>query len=38
MSSIEDRREFDRPDDEPDYNEWEENGYSNESEYWNERI
>lgn len=38
MSSFEDRREFDRPDEEEFESEWERNGYHNESEYWNERI
>ena len=41
MSSFEDRQEFDRPDDDEDEDEesvWERNGYSSESEYWNERI
>ena len=39
MSSFEDRQELDRPDDD-EYEEsvWERNGYSSESEYWNERI
>lgn len=39
MSSIDDRYELDRPDDDyEDESEWERNGYNNESEYWNERI
>lgn len=39
MSSFEDRQEFDRPDDDEDEESvWERNGYSSESEYWNERI
>lgn len=39
MSTYEDRQEFDRPDDDEETeSEWEQNGYHNESEYWNERI
>lgn len=39
MSSREDRIEFDRPDDEEESESvWERNGYTDESEYWNERI
>lgn len=38
MSSREDR-EYDRPDDEEESESvWERNGYTNESEYWNERL
>lgn len=39
MSSYEDRKEFDRWDDEEDSeSEWERNGYCNEVDYWSERI
>lgn len=42
MSSYEDRKEFDRWDDEEDEEEtesiWERNGYCNEVDYWSERI
>ena len=38
MSSYEDRKEFDRDEEEEYYDPYEENGYTNEAEYWNERI
>lgn len=41
MSSYEDRKEFDRWDDEEEEDsesEWERNGYRNEVDYWSERI
>ena len=41
MSSYEDRKEFDRWDDEDEEDlesEWERNGYCNEVDYWSERI
>lgn len=41
MSSYEDRKEFDRWDDEDEEDsesEWERNGYCNEVDYWSERL
>lgn len=41
MSSYEDRKEFDRWDDEDEEDSesvWERNGYRNEADYWKERI
>ena len=38
MSDYEDRKEFDRPDDDSLDTSWEDNGYSSEQEYWNERL
>ena len=39
MSDYDDRREFDRPEDEDDfYDEWDDHGYVNEEDYWNSKI